>query len=290
MYTLTPLDKPAHSTVAVPGSKSYTNRALLLAALTPHPVTISRPLVSDDTGAMLNCLQKLGIAVRQTDTAFEVTGSIADVKPGNYDLDANQSGTTIRFILAMVCLTPATVTLHGQGHLNQRPIGELVEALRGLGAKIEYADRQGYPPLTIQPSTLKPGIVQMTGSLSSIYLSAILMIAPRVGGVAVGITEDLVSKPYVDMTLDIMRRFGVTVTHDGYNRFQVGAGQSYDCRSYTVEGDISSACYFFAIAALTKSQITVTTSTKTRPRQTCSCSGLWKPWAMKRSWARAASK
>jgi len=243
---------------SVPGSKSYTNRALLLAAMTPGLVRVERPLLSDDTRAMVGCLRELGIAVHDAGDALEVAGDTRDVKPGEYQLDANLSGITIRFLLALSTVVPGVQILQGKAGLNKRPIGVLVEGLRQLGADIDYLDEEGFPPVRVSSSALTGNVVEMDGKVSSQYFSAILQIAPLVvGGVTVRVQGEQISKPYIDMTIDTMAKFGVVVESRDYREYRVMAGQLYVAASYGVEGDFSSAAYFFAIAALTGAEVTV---------------------------------
>src|SRR6185369_9382539 len=252
-----PLQKPITASVSVPGSKSYTNRALLLAALTPHPVTLFNPLFSDDTTAMIACLQALGIRMNVSENQIQIIGSINDIKGKAYTLDADLSGTTIRFITALATIIPGVKTIQGKEGLNNRPIKDLVDCLRQLGAKIAYLEKEGFPPLQVTSSELTPGPVFLSGEISSQYLSSLLMIAPVVGSITIAIEGDQISKPYIDMTIDSMKHFGVTVTNNEYLEYVIDQKQKYTATEYVIEGDFSSAGYFFAIAALTESTITV---------------------------------
>ena len=252
-----PIKKPLDAEVAIPGSKSYTNRALLMAALSGNTVRIKNPLISEDTEAMIGCLRELGIACTLEDGLVTVAGGIDLVSDREYNLDANLSGTTIRFISALSALVPGTKTIHGKPRLNERPIYDLVDALRQLGASIEYLDREGYPPIRISSSELSAGVVKMKGEVSSQFLSALLMVAPRIGDVEIHIEGEQISKPYVDMTIDAMKQCGVTVVNDQYAKYRITAGAKYKMTEYVVEGDVSSASYFAAIAALTGSRITL---------------------------------
>lgn len=254
--SITPLQNPAQAEVAIPGSKSYTNRALVLAALTRRRVRILNPLFSDDTVAMLGCLKELGIHCEAQNGSILVSGGIDSIADKNYDLDANLSGTTIRFILALSAIVPGLKTVQGRGRLNERPIKDLVDALRQLGAKIEYLGKEGFPPLRVSSQKLNPGSITMSGAVSSQFLSAILMIAPLVGEVVMEVTGEQISATYVNMTIDTMKKFGVSVVREGNSRYVIARGQEYSLEEYSVEGDVSSASYFFAIAALTESQIT----------------------------------
>lgn len=256
-FSITPLASPVEATVDIPGSKSYTNRALLLAAMTPGVVEIVRPLISDDTEAMLSCLGAFGIHAVRTYSGFRVGNSLEAVQNATYDLDARISGTTIRFILALSCVLPGTKIVHGEPPLNKRPIRDLADGLRQFGADIEYLETEGFPPLKVASSRLTPGTIRVSGAVSSQYLSALLMVAPMVGEVAIEVEGELISKPYVDMTIESMKQFGVDVQNENYHRFVVPAGQTYSAREYFVEADVSSASYFAAIAVLTTSRITL---------------------------------
>ena len=252
-----PLDHPVETEITIPGSKSYTNRGLLLATLALKPVKIINPLASDDTRAMAGCLKSLGLEVTSNPGLIEVSGDVGAIADKDYVLDADLSGTTVRFMLALCAVIPGRQTLRGGSGLQKRPIGDLVDGLRQLGAEIKYLGQEGYPPLLVSSSSLNAGTVKLGGEQSSQYLSALLMVAPVVAdGVTIEVQGELISKPYVEMTIGAMQRFGanVTATPNGY---QVAGQQVYDCAEYVVEGDVSSASYFAAIAALTRSTLTL---------------------------------
>lgn len=254
---ISPLVKSVNSSITIPGSKSYTNRALILASLTDSPVRILNPLISDDTTAMTNCLKTLGIKINKSAELIEVIGSIKDIKPGLYNLNADLSANTIRFILPLLTITPGTKILKGKVGLNKRPIKELVDALVSLGADIEYLEKKNYPPLKIRYRELKPKNISMNGQTSSQYLSAILMIMPLLGNFKINVISEQISKPYIDITIDIMKKFGVDVLNNNYKFYTIKGNQNLSNYEYEVEGDYSSASYFFAIAALTKSTVTI---------------------------------
>lgn len=232
-----PVSKPFEETVSVPGSKSYSLRALFISALCDKPFKINDLLDSDDVNAMKRCLEAL-------------SGK-------RIDIDAGESGLTARFMIALACLNPGVQIITGASGLQKRPVKDLVDALRSLGADIEYVRRDGYLPVEVKSSELKGGKVALKGDVSSQYLSALLLIAPRLeNGLAINIHGKQTSKPYIDMTIDIMRYFGVDVENQGYKKYVIKA-QKYTAKDYTVEGDYSSAAYFFAAAALNRSKITV---------------------------------
>ncbi len=243
--------------VTIPGSKSYTNRSLILAALTNKNVKIVNPLISNDTKALISCLKTLGVKISEHNKSITVVGNILSIKNRLYNLDAHFSGTTIRFLLALSTIIPGVKKIYGKNGLNKRPIGDLVDGLVQVGAKIDYLGKVGYPPVKVSSSKLNPGTIKMKGDISSQYVSAILLIAPLIGGVTIEITGNQISKPYIDMTIDSMNKFGVKVLNENYKSYKVEKNQRYNIKKYVVEGDYSSAAYFFAIAVLTKSEITV---------------------------------
>lgn len=256
-YEVVPLTKPISAELTIPGSKSYTNRALLLAAMTGSKVKIVNPLTSDDTRSMIDCLKTLGIKVLEKKDSIEISGNLGGLPNRLYNLDANLSGTTLRFLLALSTIIPGTKKLWGKEGLNKRPIGELVSGLTQLGARIDYLGVRGFPPVLVQSSSLHPGIVKLKGNISSQYISAVLMIAPMVGEVTIQIIGEQISKPYIDMTTNTIKQFGVEIINEDYKRYIVSHKQQYKATQYTVEGDYSSASYFLAVAALTKSKITL---------------------------------
>jgi 3-phosphoshikimate 1-carboxyvinyltransferase len=229
-----------------------------MAAIAPDTMRIERPLASDDTAAMIGCLRQLGVAIACKDTLLEVTNNVKVVQNKDYKLNARLSGITMRFLLALSCTLPGMQTLYGHEGLNNRPIGDLVDGLRQLGATIEYLERDGFPPVRVTSTSLRPGTVRMPGGVSSQFFSAVLMVAPRIAGdITIEVIGEQISKPYIVMTIDTMQQFGVHVQNEQYRAYHVRGGQQYTMRRYEVEGDISSAAYFFAIAVLTHSTITV---------------------------------
>ncbi len=256
--SIAPLEKPVTATVRMPGSKSYTNRALILAALTKGSARLKNPLYSDDTEAMIDCLRALGWMVETHPGEILVQGDIHLLQEKNYYLFARDSGTTIRFMLALLCLVPGVKTIRGNQRLNERPISDLVDALRTLGARIDYCGREGMLPVTISTSSLSGSQVRLKGDKSSQFCSALFLIAPCLAhGLMIHIEGPLISKPYVEMTIGCMREWGVEASLEEDGRCVVSGGQAYRKSEYVIEGDYSSAGYFFAIAALTNSTITL---------------------------------
>ena len=234
--------------ICLPGSKSYTNRALLMAALTKGPVCLKKPLYCDDTEAMIDCLRALGLRIETDPDQIIVHDDVSCIEEKNYSLFARDSGTTARFLLPLLCLVPGIKTLHGSKSLSGRPMHDLVDALRSLGAGIESC---GQLPIKILTSTLPGNTVHLKGDISSQFCSALLLISP-LKGLTIHMTTPLISKPYVDMTIQCMREWGVNVV----GNYCVPKGH-YRQREYLIEGDFSSAGYFFALAVLRKSTITL---------------------------------
>jgi len=249
--------------VNLPGSKSLSNRALLLAALAEGTTTITNLLQSDDTRHMLNALKQLGIqyTLSKDKTECCVVGNAAALEnTESQELFLGNAGTAMRPLCAALCLGKGTYVLTGEARMKERPIGHLVDALRQAGAKISYLENEGYPPVKIEANGLKGGKVEIDGSISSQFLTALLLASPMVkNDMTISIIGELVSKPYIDITLDIMQKFGVEVYNDDYKTFTIKAGQKYKAiESYMVEGDASSASYFLAAAAIKGGTVKVT--------------------------------
>ncbi|MDR2261662.1 MAG: bifunctional 3-phosphoshikimate 1-carboxyvinyltransferase/cytidylate kinase [Azoarcus sp.] len=244
----------ASGVVVLPGSKSISNRALLLAALCGGVTEIRRLLVSDDTARMLEALRDLGVAcVRAADGGLRVSGCGGRFPVRRADLFLGNAGTAFRSLTAALALAGGEYVLRGVPRMHERPIGDLVDALRQLGADIDYLEKPGFPPLRLKPAALRPGgVVRVRGDVSSQFLSGLLMALPLTGAeTAVEVTGELISRPYVDITLDLMARFGVRVGRRGGQSFIAPAAASYVSPGvFAVEGDASSASYFLAAGAI----------------------------------------
>lgn len=259
--TLEPIAR-VEGTVNLPGSKSVSNRALLLAALARGTTRLTNLLDSDDIRHMLNALKTLGVGYELSADKTECTvhglgRAFSTTEPVNLFL--GNAGTAMRPLCATLCLGNGEFTLTGEPRMEERPIAHLVDALRQAGAHIHYLKNDGYPPLTIEGKGLWGGEVVIDGSVSSQFLTAFLMAAPLASGdVRIRIRGELVSKPYIDITLHIMKQFGVTVEHDNYQVFYVSGNQTYvSPGTFLVEGDASSASYFLAAGAI-KGKVKVT--------------------------------
>ena len=260
--TLEPIANVAGE-VHLPGSKSISNRVLLLSALANGTTHITNLLDSDDVRHMLNALTALGVSYQLSAcrTKCEVQGIGGLFKlPQAITLFLGNAGTAMRPLTAALAASQVDVTLTGEPRMYERPIGHLVDALKQLQADIRYLDNDNFPPLQIKGKALQGGKVQIDGSISSQFLTAILMVAPLLAGDSdIEIIGELVSKPYIDITLALMQRFGVTVRNNDYQRFIIRGGQQYQSPgNWLVEGDASSASYFLAAAAIKGGSIKVT--------------------------------
>ncbi|MBI2135529.1 3-phosphoshikimate 1-carboxyvinyltransferase [Candidatus Woesearchaeota archaeon] len=270
------------TTISVPGSKSYTNRALLVAALAEGKSVIKNPLFSDDTKYMIDALKQLGVKIvitnkdnKNTKAAKEdsiiVYGSAGKLNSPKKQIFVGNAGTAMRFLTAASVLADGKVVLTGEQRMLERPIDDLVDALKQLG--IKASAKKNCPPVTVygnstgkdnsgKSNTIKRsfpgGKCKINGEKSSQFLSALLMIAPFAEhDVEIDIVGELASKPFVDITIDVMHKFCVEVENTNYKKFKVKAGQWYDAHDYVIEGDASNASYFFAIAAVTGKKIRV---------------------------------
>lgn len=240
--------------INLPGSKSVSNRALLLAALSRGTTRLHNLLDSDDVRHMLNALKALGVHYQLSHerTRCEITGIGGPLQAKSaLELFLGNAGTAMRPLAAALCLGEGDVILTGEPRMKERPIGHLVDALRQGGAQIDYLEQESYPPLRLRGG-FRGGKISVDGSVSSQFLTALLMAAPLAEeDTTIAIKGDLVSKPYIDITLALMKNFGVQVTHDNYREFRVAGRQHYVApQDYLVEGDASSASYFLAAAAV----------------------------------------
>jgi 3-phosphoshikimate 1-carboxyvinyltransferase len=258
-----PIEKasgPVSGRVSLPGSKSYTNRALPIAALADGVSTILGALDSDDTRFMVSALQALGIDVEADweSGTIRVHGQGGHIPASEALLYLGNSGTSMRFLTALVCLGTGTFRLDGNAAMRRRPIGPLIDGLRSIGISVRELGDVGCPPIEVVTEGLPGKPVSMRGDLSSQYFSALAMVAPYAAGTMHILVEgELVSKPYIDLTADAMAAFGVTLHHDNYQKLWTSPGQRYRATEYPVEPDASAASYFFALAAVTGGSVTV---------------------------------
>ncbi|MBP1684934.1 MAG: 3-phosphoshikimate 1-carboxyvinyltransferase [Deltaproteobacteria bacterium] len=259
VYPVLPLAQPPDCEVRVLGSKSITNRALLIAALADGESTIAAALFSDDTHYMAQGWRQVGISVTEDAAGerFTVGGCGGVVPAPQADLYVGNAGTAMRFLVAALCVGHGQFRVDGSARMRERPIQDLLDALAQLGAQVRSAAGNGCPPVLIDADGLAGGRARISADKSSQFLSAVLLAAPYARRrVEVEVVGGLVAPPYVDMTVGLMRAFGVAVQHEDHRRFTVDAAV-YGARRYHVEPDASSAQYFLAAAALCGGRVRV---------------------------------
>ena len=251
-----------------PGSKSITNRALILAALANGQTTLTGALASDDTQVMFDGLAQLGLSLHWNteQCQVEINGQGGRFPQRHADIYVGNSGTTARFLTAMLAFADGNYRIHGKPRMHQRPIKDLVEALNTLGSAVAYEAEKGFPPLLIHPYQTTPSgntkTVSVSGSVSSQFLTALLLASPLAAGqsaVNISVDGELVSQPYIEMTLRMMQSFGVSVeTDESFRSFRMAQGTVYHSPvTYRIEPDASAASYFFAAAAVCGGSVTV---------------------------------
>ncbi|MDE1183595.1 3-phosphoshikimate 1-carboxyvinyltransferase [Paraburkholderia sp.] len=246
----------ASGTIRLPGSKSISNRVLLLAALAEGETTITNLLDSDDTRVMLAALETLGVKLNRDGDTCVVTGTRGAFTARRADLFLGNAGTAVRPLTAALAVNGGDYRVHGVPRMHERPIGDLVDGLRQIGAVIDYEANDGYPPLRIRPAQINADApIRVRGDVSSQFLTSLLMTLPLLrtesGATTVQVDGELISKPYIEITIKLMARFGINVERHGWHRFVVPSGQRYQSPGkIMVEGDASSASYFLAAGAL----------------------------------------
>jgi 3-phosphoshikimate 1-carboxyvinyltransferase len=258
MFDIEFLDIPpltgAHGTVRLPGSKSISNRVLLLAAMSQGETVVHDLLASDDTAVMLDALKQLGCSVEQTDHTAVIGGLGGKLINKQGKLFMGNAGTAIRPLTAALALLGGDFELSGVPRMHERPIGDLVDALRQIGCRIDYLGEDGFPPLRLRPGQLQlDAPIKVRGDVSSQFLTSLLMALPLVAerDIRIEVSGELISKPYIEITLNLLARFGIQVQRDGWQSFTIPAGSAYQSPGEIhVEGDASSASYFVALGAI----------------------------------------
>ncbi len=249
--------------VTVPGSKSYTHRTLIVSALSDGICEIENGLESEDTRLTRNALKDLGIVIRQKEpdspsSSWVVHGLGGFLKPCNNPIFLGNSGTSVRLLTAICALGKGRYTLTGTRRMQERPVQELLDGLSQLGVKTYSLNKTGCPPIEIEACAIEGGRIFLNCSKSSQYLSSLLLISPYTEkGTEIAVTHGPVSRPYIDMTIDIMNQAGVSVERNGYESFRIAGRQVYKSKNFLVEPDVSQAGYFWATAAVTGATIGV---------------------------------
>jgi 3-phosphoshikimate 1-carboxyvinyltransferase len=255
-----PLERPVDATIRVPGSKSVTNRALLIAALATGTSTVRNALMSDDSYWLMDALRRLGFDVRAEPASgtVRVEGRAGEIPAPTAELYVGNAGTVARFLPPALSLGAGPYRVDGTPRMRERPMEDLIDALRRLGTRVECTSKPGHFPIVIRGGTLHGGRIAISGAKSSQFLSGLLISAPYAAApLSIEATGELVSKPYVDITLEVMRAFGVEVEASPDSRIFHISPARYTPQDYPVEPDASAASYFFAAAALTGGRVRV---------------------------------
>jgi len=257
MIEVRPLSR-CDGVVAIPGSKSYTHRALILSSLADGESILIHALRCEDTEHTARALLKFGADIFWESDDVRVLGTGGMFKAGDEKIDVGNSGTSMRFLTALAALKKGITLLDGNERMRKRPIGELLSGLEQVGVRAYSQNRDDCPPVIVESEGLIGGTARIKGEESSQFLSGLLMVAPYAqNDVNIEVTGSLASKPYVDITLDVMSAFGVGIRNHGYRSFFIQAGPRYLPKKYRIEGDASNASYFFSAAAVCKGRVKV---------------------------------
>lgn len=245
-------------TFLAPPAKAYTLRALLLGALAHGTTTLRRPLLAEDQHNMIACLRALGVSVTVGENLVTVVGTGGRFHPIQEALFVGDSGVTMNFLTSAACLADRAVTLGGTPRLNERPIREVVDGVRQLGAHIDYLGQEGLPPVRVHPTGLNGGRAALHGAVTSQYFSSLVISSALARGpVTLECLDAMTERPYFDISTSMMRQFGAESQNDDYRHITVNAPQPYQGRELLVEGDFSSASFLFLAAAVLKCSVTV---------------------------------
>jgi len=247
------------ATFSMPGSKSVTHRALIAAGLAKGESVLDEALSCEDTLYTINGLRGLGVAISTSGNTMKVVGMGGEFYPSNgiKKIYLGNAGTSYRLLLSTVALARGHYILTGASRMRERPIGELVAALNKLGVEVSCLGHDGFPPVSIKARGIRGGKIEIKGNISSQYISSLLLAGPYAkNGTEIEVKGKPVSRPYVDVTIDVMRRFGVTVKRDRYRHYTIESGQRYQSCYLKIDGDVTNASYFWAAAAVTGGTVT----------------------------------
>jgi 3-phosphoshikimate 1-carboxyvinyltransferase len=259
MIEIIPHKMKPHCEVTVPGSKSFTHRILIASALSDGMCSVENALFSEDTMLTMNALRQMGIRIEEmTGDRLIIYGAKGILQPSREPIYLGNSGTSIRLLTAISALGKDTYTLMGNDRMAERPIQALIDALGQIGVQARSTHSNGCPPVDVSGKNLSGTTVTISCRESSQYLTGLLLMAPCTkGGLKIGVTQGPVSRPYVDMTIDVMAKFGIATDRQGYDGFQVTGNQVYRSGDYEVEADASQAGYFWAAAAICRKAVKV---------------------------------
>jgi 3-phosphoshikimate 1-carboxyvinyltransferase len=243
--------------IDAPPSKAHTLRALIISSLSAGETTIYNPLLGEDQRNIIECLKRLGVKIEAESNKLAVTGAGGKYTPIRNELNVGESGVGMNFLTSAACLSDKPVVITGSKRITERPIREVVEGLRQLGCKIEYLGKEGFPPIKVYGGRIKGGVAQIKGSKTSQYFSSIVISSPYAENkVTLKCVDEMTEKPYFDISLQMMAEFGVKAKNNNYEQIEVPSGR-YSAREITIEGDYSSASFFFLAGAICKMKVTV---------------------------------
>ena len=244
--------------IAAPPSKAHTLRALIIGSLAEGTTVIKNPLLGQDQLNVINCLKRLGVKIDTANDKITVEGSGGRYRPIEDQLNVGESGVGMNFLGAAVNLSDKSVVITGSARLVERPIDEVINGMRQLGCKIDYLDKEGFPPVKIHGGGIRGGKAAIKGGKTSQYFSAITISSPYAeNGVTLYCSDEMTEKPYFDITLQMMSEFGINVINKNYKEIIVPGRKKYSAKEITIEGDYSSASFFFLAAAICKSKVTI---------------------------------
>jgi len=244
--------------IDAPPSKAHTLRALIISSLSNGKCTIRNPLLGEDQRNVIECLKRLGIKIESGSNKLTVSGTNGKYTPIKNELNVGESGVGMNFLTSAACLSNKPIVITGAKRITERPIREVVEGLRQLGCKIEYLEKEGFPPIKVYGGGIKGGTAQIKGSKTSQYFSSIVISSPYAENkVTLKCADEMTEKPYFDISLQMMAEFGAEAKNSDYKQIEIPKGK-YSAREITIEGDYSSASFFFLAGAICKSKVTVT--------------------------------
>lgn len=244
-------------TIDAPSSKAHTLRALIISSLSAGKTTIYNPLLGEDQRNVIECLKRLGVKIEAGSDKLTVIGTGGKYTPINDELNVGESGVGMNFLTSAACLSNKPVSLTGAKRITERPIREVVEGLRQLGCKIDYIEKEGFPPIKVYGGGIKGGEAQIKGSKTSQYFSSIVISSPYAKNkVTLKCADEMTEKPYFDISLQMMAEFGVKAKNNNYKQIEIPKGR-YSARELTIESDYSSASFFFLAGAICKTKVTV---------------------------------
>jgi 3-phosphoshikimate 1-carboxyvinyltransferase len=243
--------------IDAPPSKAHTLRALIISSLTDGRSTIYNPLLGQDQRNVIECLKKLGVEIKERDDKLIVEGAGGKYTPINDELNVGESGVGMNFLTSAANLADKPIVITGTKRITERPILEVVNGLRQLGCKIEYLGKEGFPPIRVYGGGIKGGNAQISGQKNSQYFSSIVISSPYADNkVTLKCVDEMTEKPYFDISLQMMAEFGVRAKNNNYKQIEIPSGK-YSAREITIEGDYSSASFFFLAGAVCKAKVTV---------------------------------